>query len=122
MEGDEACAGSRSWERMAHILPTHQGRAAERIIYGHLGGAGNVFIANTHFDTTRANIEVSGATAIDCPIAEGKDTALQHPFKGNMDLGELERLLNEHQGHVGAVVLTVTNNSGTTVAMNGPRG
>ena len=122
MEGDEAYAGSRSWERMerevraltgmAHILPTHQGRAAERIIYGHLGGAGKVFIANTHFDTTRANIEVTGAVAIDSPIAEGKDTALQHPFKGNMDLVELERLLREHQGRVGAVILTVTNNSG----------
>ena len=122
MEGDEAYAGSRSWERMerevrdltgmAHILPTHQGRAAERIIYGQLGGAGKVFIANTHFDTTRANIEVSGAVAIDCPIAEGKDTALHHPFKGNMDLAELEHLLDVHTGHVGAVILTVTNNSG----------
>ncbi|HQV39645.1 MAG: tryptophanase [Flavobacteriales bacterium] len=122
MEGDEAYAGSRSWERMerevrdltgmAYILPTHQGRAAERIIYGHLGGPGKVFISNTHFDTTRANIEFSGATAIDIPIAEGKDTALEHPFKGNMDVGELDRLLKEHKGHVGAVILTVTNNSG----------
>ncbi len=122
MEGDEAYAGSRSWVRMEnevqdltgmqHILPTHQGRAAERIIYGHLGGAGKVFISNTHFDTTRANIEFSGATAIDIPIAEGQDTALQHPFKGNMDVGELDRLLKEHKGHVGAVILTVTNNSG----------
>lgn len=122
MEGDEAYAGSRSWERMErevrdltsmqHILPTHQGRAAERIIYGHLGGPGKIFISNTHFDTTRANIEFSGATAIDIPIAENKDTALQHPFKGNMDIGELDRLLKEHKGNVGAVILTVTNNSG----------
>ncbi len=122
MEGDEAYAGSRSWERMelavqelttmAHVLPTHQGRAAERIIYGHLGGPGKVFISNTHFDTTRANIEFSGATAIDIPIAEGKDTSLEHPFKGNMDLDALERLLDEHKGQVGAVILTVTNNSG----------
>jgi len=122
MEGDEAYAGSRSWERMEkevrdltsmrYILPTHQGRAAERIIYGHLGGKGKVFISNTHFDTTRANIEFSGATAIDIPIAEGKDTALQHPFKGNMDVAALDLLLKEHQGHVGAVILTVTNNSG----------
>ncbi|MFN6115436.1 MAG: beta-eliminating lyase-related protein, partial [Flavobacteriales bacterium] len=92
MEGDEAYAGSVSWQRMEqevqdltgmeHILPTHQGRAAERIIYGHLGGPGKVFISNTHFDTTRANIEFSGATAIDIPIAEGKDPALEHPFKG----------------------------------------
>ncbi|MBZ0204975.1 MAG: tryptophanase [Flavobacteriales bacterium] len=122
MEGDEAYAGSRSWLRMEnevqdltgmqHVLPTHQGRAAERIIYGHLGGPGKIFISNTHFDTTRANIEFSGATAIDIPIPEGQDTALQHPFKGNMDVGELDRLLKEHKGHVGAVILTVTNNSG----------
>ncbi len=122
MEGDEAYAGSRSWERMEkavqeltgmqHILPTHQGRAAERIIYGHLGGPGKVFISNTHFDTTRANIEFTGATAIDIPIAEGKDPALEHPFKGNMDIAGLDRLLKEHKGHVGAVILTVTNNSG----------
>ena len=122
MEGDEAYAGSRSWERMelavqelttmANVLPTHQGRAAERIIYGHLGGPGKVFISNTHFDTTRANIEFTGATAIDIPIPEGRDTALEHPFKGNMDLDELERLLEQHQGQVGAVILTVTNNSG----------
>lgn len=122
MEGDEAYAGSRSWERMEeavqeltgmeHVLPTHQGRAAERIIYGHLGGPGKVFISNTHFDTTRANIEFTGATAIDIPIAEGGDPALQHPFKGNMDVAELDHLLKEHKGHVGAVILTVTNNSG----------
>ena len=122
MEGDEAYAGSRSWVRMelavqelttmANVLPTHQGRAAERIIYGHLGGPGKVFISNTHFDTTRANIEFTGATAIDIPIPEGRDTALEHPFKGNMDLDELERLLEQHQGQVGAVILTVTNNSG----------
>ena len=107
MEGDEAYAGSRSWLRrenevqdltgMQHILPTHQGRAAERIVYGHLGGPGKVFISNTHFDTTRANIEFSGATAIDIPIAEGQDTALQHPFKGNMDVGELDCLLKDHK-------------------------
>jgi tryptophanase len=97
---------------LKHILPTHQGRAAERIIYGHLGGPGKVFISNTHFDTTRANIEFSGATAIDIPIAEGKDTALEHPFKGNMDVAALDHLLKEHKGHVGAVILTVTNNSG----------
>ena len=122
MEGDEAYAGSRSWERMLaevqdltgmeHVLPTHQGRAAERILYGHLGGPGKVFISNTHFDTTRANIEFTGATAIDIPIAEGRDPALQHPFKGNMDVAELDHLLKEHKGNVGAVILTVTNNSG----------
>lgn len=122
MEGDEAYAGSRSWERMLaevqdltgmeHVLPTHQGRAAERILYGHLGGPGKVFFSNTHFDTTRANIEFTGATAIDIPIAEGRDPALLHPFKGNMDVAELDRLLKENKGNVGAVILTVTNNSG----------
>ncbi len=122
MVGDEAYAGSRSWQRMeravhdltgmAHVLPTHQGRAAERIIYGHLGGAGKVFISNTHFDTTRANIEFSGATALDIPIAVGRDPRAEHPFKGNMDTVALEQLLREHAGHIGAVILTVTNNTG----------
>jgi tryptophanase len=123
MEGDEAYAGSRSWLRMQkavrdltgmeHVLPTHQGRAAERIIYGHLGGAGKVFISNTHFDTTRANIEFSGAEAIDIPIAEGRDTALEHPFKGNMDTDALRQLIAQREaGNIGAVILTVTNNSG----------
>jgi len=122
MQGDEAYAGSRSWKRMerevldltgmAHILPTHQGRAAERIIYGHLGGKGKVFISNTHFDTTRANIEFSGATAIDIPIAIGRDPKAEHPFKGNMDVVALEDLLRTYGANVGAVILTVTNNTG----------
>ncbi|MBX7118410.1 MAG: tryptophanase [Gemmatimonadaceae bacterium] len=122
MRGDEAYAGSRSWTRMeravrdltgmAHVLPTHQGRAAERIIYGHLGGRGKVFLANTHFDTTRANIEFSGATAIDLPIAEGRRPDALHPFKGNLDVPALEVLLRQHGTAVGAVILTVTNNSG----------
>jgi len=85
---------------------------AERIIYGHLGGAGKVFISNTHFDTTRANIEFSGATAIDIPIPEGLNPEAEHPFKGNMDVAALDRLLTTHAGHVGAVILTVTNNTG----------
>ena len=80
IQADEAYAGSESWHRMEneikdltqmeYILPTHQGRAAERILYGHLGGKGKVFISNTHFDTTRANIEFSGAEALDIPIEE----------------------------------------------------
>ena len=96
MVGDEAYAGSRSWKRMEqevhdltgfeHILPTQQGRAAERILRGHLSGAEKVFISDTHFDTTRANIEVSGAPAIDIPIPEGRDPEADHPFKGNMDV------------------------------------
>lgn len=122
MIGDEAYAGSHSWARMEravreltgfeHILPTHQGRAAERIIYGHLGGPGKLFISNTHFDTTRANIESSGATAIDLPIAEGLDPEAEHPFKGNLDVAALERRLATEGTRVAAVILTVTNNTG----------
>jgi len=122
MEGDEAYAGSESWHRMEYviqnltgfeqILPTHQGRAAERILYGNLGGKGKIFISNTHFDTTRANIEFSGAKAIDIPIAQGKEISSLFPFKGNIDTGKLKTLLNKHGKNVSAVILTVTNNSG----------
>lgn len=123
MEGDEAYAGSHSWQRMESaikdltglefILPTHQGRAAERILYGYLGGKGKVFISNTHFDTTRANIEFSGATAIDIPIPEAKQPSLLHPFKGNMDVQKLEELILKYGAeNIGGVILTVTNNSG----------
>jgi tryptophanase len=122
MDGDEAYAGSRSWHRMervvrdltgfTHILPTHQGRAAERIIYGHLGGPGKLFLSNTHFDTTRANIESGGAEAVDLPIAEGLDPEVDHPFKGNLDVAALERRLSVDGARVAAVILTVTNNTG----------
>lgn len=123
MRGDESYAGSRSWQAMEeavkhltgmeYILPTHQGRAAERIIYGHLGGEGKNFISNTHFDTTRANIEFSGAEAFDIPIEESYDTSLIHPFKGNMDTDKLQQLIAEKGAeNIGAVILTVTNNSG----------
>lgn len=122
MVGDEAYSGSRSWIRMRsvihaltgypYIFPTHQGRAAERIVYGALGGKGKVFISNTHFDTTRANIEVTGAEAIDIPVPEASDTQLDKPFKGNMDIGQLKELISRHgKGKIGAVILTVTNNS-----------
>lgn len=123
MEGDESYAGSQSWLKMERairdltgmefILPTHQGRAAERIIYTLLGGKGKTFISNTHFDTTRANIEFSGAEAIDIPIEEGKQPQTLHPFKGNMDVALLEELIiNKGAENIGAVILTVTNNSG----------
>lgn len=124
MQGDESYAGARSWQRfnkavhdltgMPFVLPTHQGRAAERILYGYLGGAGKTFISNTHFDTTRANIEYSGANAIDVECTEAKDYASDFPFKGNMDVARLKQLVNE----IGAanipavIILTVTNNSG----------
>lgn len=96
-----------------YILPTHQGRAGERILYGTLGGENKIFISNTHFDTTRANIEYTGAQAIDIPIEESNHPSLYHPFKGNMDTGKLQELINTHkQGNIGAVIITVTNNSG----------
>lgn len=123
MRGDESYAGASSWLRMEkavhdltgypYVLPTHQGRAAEHLLYSRIGGPGKVFISNTHFDTTRANIEFSGATAIDCPIAENHDTALEHPFKGNLDTAQLEKTILENgAGNIAAVILTVTNNSG----------
>ena len=123
MSGDESYAGARSWLKFEkvvkeltgypHILPTHQGRAAERILYGYLGGKGKFFFSNTHFDTTRANIEFSGATAIDCPIEEAHHPSLDYPFKGNMDVVKLEALIKQHGvKNVSAVILTVTNNTG----------
>jgi len=123
MRGDESYAGARSWERfekavhdltgMPFVLPTHQGRAAERILYSHLGGEGRVFISNTHFDTTRANIEFSGAEAIDLPSKESGDFRSDFPFKGNLDVEGLERVIRERGAEpIAGVILTVTNNSG----------
>lgn len=121
--GDESYAGAQSWNHMyntifdltgmEHVLPTHQGRAAERILYSHLGGPGKVFISNTHFDTTRANIEFAGGKAIDIPCEHGTDPTVILPFKGNMDTVKLEALIREYGStNIGAVILTVTNNSG----------
>lgn len=123
MRGDESYAGARSWEKMRdvihdltgfqYIIPTHQGRAAESILFTLLGGTDKVFISNTHFDTTRANIEYSGATAIDCIISEGKIPSSTYPFKGNMNIDLLEQNIRKHgPENIGAVILTVTNNSG----------
>ena len=123
MRADESYAGARSWKRfeksvhkltgMPHILPTHQGRAAERILYTYIGGKGKYFFSNTHFDTTRANIEYSGATAIDIPTPEAKDYASSYPFKGNLDVAELERQIEKlGSQNIAGVILTVTNNSG----------
>lgn len=121
--GDESYAGSPSWEifkdavqnlfPFKHIIPTHQGRAAEKILFTAICGAGKVIANNTHFDTTRANIEYTGAEAIDLVIPEGRDPASRHPFKGNMDLAALEALINERGvENIPAVMITITNNSG----------
>ncbi len=120
--GDESYAGSPSYDifrtavqelfPFSHVMPTHQGRAAEKILFTVLGGKGKVVPSNTHFDTTRANIEYSGATAIDLLIAEGRDPANLHPFKGNMDIAALDALLHEQRDNVPVVFLTITNNSG----------
>jgi len=120
--GDESYAGSPSWFRFEtavkelfpfrHVIPTHQGRAAERILFSVVGGSGKLVPNNTHFDTTRANVEFSGAEARDLPIPEGRDPAKIHPFKGNMDLGALEKLLQKSAVTIPVVFLTITNNSG----------
>jgi len=122
MKGDESYAGARSWlhlERvvreltgMPHILPTHQGRAAERILYGILGGPDKVFLSNTHFDTTRANIEFTGAKAFDLMPEAAQDPEAFLPFKGDMDLGALETEIKKYgRERIGAIIITVTNNS-----------
>jgi tryptophanase len=122
MRGDETYAGARSFyafERAVHditgfrhVIPTHQGRAAEHIITGAMLKPGDIVPNNRHFDTTRANVEHRGATALDLPIAAGLDPQMLHPFKGNMDLDALERVLRENPGRVPLVMLTITNNSG----------
>ena len=125
MKGDESYAGSPSYRRFEaaikdlmpfkHVIPTHQGRAAEHILTfvvadGH--GKGKIVPNNTHFDTTRANFEDAEINAIDLVIPEGLDTSLEYPFKGNMDLGKLEDLLSKHADNIPMVEITITNNAG----------
>jgi tryptophanase len=120
--GDESYAGSPSWYAflesvqalwpLPHVIPTHQGRAAEKILFSVIGGPGKVVPNNTHFDTTRANVEFSGAEAVDLVIAEGRDPAALHPFKGNVDVAALDALLATRADDVPVVFVTVTNNSG----------
>ena len=122
MRGDESYAGSPSFYRFEaavktlmpfkHVIPTHQGRAAEAILFSIMGGKGRRIPNNTHFDTTRGNIEASGAEAADLVIEEGRDTQSTHPFKGNMDLDKLRAYLERHGDAVPCVMLTITNNAG----------
>ncbi|GGS55764.1 tryptophanase [Actinokineospora fastidiosa] len=119
--GDETYAGARSYFRFhdavaeltgfEHILPVHQGRAAERILFGAMLGPGRVCVSNTHFDTTRANVELSGATAVDLPSAAMKDLDSDDPFKGDIDLDALSAMLAGPED-VAVVVMTITNNGG----------
>ena len=122
MRGDESYAGSPSFDRFVaavtnlmpfkHIIPTHQGRAAEAILMSIIGGSGKMIPSNTHFDTTRGNIEASGAEAHDLNIAEGRDSQSLHPFKGNMDIDVLGAFLQTNHKSVPAVMITITNNAG----------
>lgn len=123
MQGDESYAGSTSFfhfERTIQditglplVIPTHQGRAAEKILFSLLGGKGKYIVSNTLFDTTRANIEFSGAEGVDLVCEEGKHPSLPAPFKGNMDTVALQKFIQEKgSAHIPLCVITVTNNSG----------
>jgi tryptophanase len=123
MQGDESYAGAKSFYRFkekvgeltgyAHIIPTHQGRAAEKILFSLVGGKGTYVPNNTHFDTTRANVEFSGAQAVDLPTTEGSDPDTIAPFKGNMEVAGLRQFIEKVGSHnIPICMLTITNNSG----------
>jgi len=121
MLGDESYAGASSYFKMKnaikkilgfdYFLPTHQGRAAENVLFSVLVKEGNIVPGNSHFDTTKGHIEIRKATAVDCTIDEAFDTTLQHPFKGNVDLNKLEKVLKKDGDKIPFVIITVTNNT-----------
>src|SRR5918992_365225 len=123
LRGDESYAGSRSFERFRQavqdvlgfpfVVPAHQGRGAESIFFGAVIDPGEIVPSNAHFDTTRAHIEVRKGVALDLPIPEAFDPRAEVAFKGNIDIGALERLLSSEDGErVSIVMLTLTNNAG----------
>ena len=134
MMGDESYAGARSFFRLKdtitgltgfeYVIPTHQGRAAENVLFSHLVKAGDIVPGNSHFDTTKGHIESRKATALDCTVDEARDTQLELPFKGNVDLGKLEAALKEHGDHIPFIIVTITNNTagGQPVSMENLRG
>ena len=133
MMGDESYAGSSSFFHLKetinkitgfeYVIPTHQGRAAENVLFSHLVKAGSVVPGNSHFDTTKGHIESRKATALDCTIDEAKDTQLEIPFKGNVDPKKLEKALAEHHENVPFIIVTITNNTagGQPVSMHNLR-
>ena len=134
MMGDESYAGSRSFFELKevitrltgfeYVIPTHQGRAAENVLFSHLVKDGDVVPGNSHFDTTKGHIESRRATALDCTVAEARDTQRELPFKGNVDLDKLDRALAEHGDKVSFIIVTITNNTagGQPVSMENLRG
>ncbi len=133
MLGDESYAGSSSFFHLKetinkitgfeYVIPTHQGRAAENVLFSHLVKAGSIVPGNSHFDTTKGHIESRKATALDCTIDEAKDTQLEIPFKGNVDPKKLEQALAEHHENVPFIIVTITNNTagGQPVSMQNLR-
>ena len=133
MTGDEAYAGSRSFFELKetigrltgfeYVIPTHQGRAAENVLFSHLVKEGDIIPGNSHFDTTKGHIEFRKAVALDCTIDAAKDTQLEIPFKGEVDCAKLEKALAEHADKVPFVIVTVTNNTagGQPVSMKNLR-
>lgn len=133
MMGDESYAGARSFFNLKetitritgfeYVLPTHQGRAAENVLVSYLVHEGDIIPGNSHFDTTKGHIESRKAFAVDCTIDEAKDTQLEHPFKGNVDINKLEKVLKEQGDKVPFVIVTITNNTagGQPVSMQNLR-